>query len=68
MPTREADSSRANELQEVNGRLLIASLMAQEQAEVQDMLRSEAETALTVRDEFISIAAHELRSPSPGSS
>jgi signal transduction histidine kinase len=64
--TRQADAASGDELQDVNGRLLIAGLRAQEQAETQITLRSEAEAALTVRDEFISIAAHELRTPVTG--
>jgi signal transduction histidine kinase len=64
--TRREDSDGEDELQDVNGRLLIAGLQAQAQADVQGTLRSEAETALTERDQFIAIAAHELRSPVTG--
>jgi len=45
---------------------VIAGLRAQEQAEVEETLRGEAEAALTLRDRFISIAAHELRTPVTG--
>jgi len=57
------DSGGADELRDVNSRLLISGLKAQEQAEAEVTLRVEAEAALTGRDEFISIAAHELRTP-----
>jgi signal transduction histidine kinase len=50
----------------VNKRLLVAGLKAQEQAEVEITLRGEAEAELSVRDEFILIAAHELRTPVTG--
>jgi two-component system sensor histidine kinase VicK len=62
-PGRDGDRASRDELQDINGRLLIAGLKAEEQADVQITLRGEAEAALTVRDEFISIAAHELRTP-----
>lgn len=65
-PTRERANDSENELKELNGRLLIAGLKAQEQAEMHLILRGEAEAALTMRDEFISIAAHELRTPVTG--
>ena len=42
---------------------LIAGLEAQEQAEVLPTLRSQAGAALSVCDEFVSIAARELRTP-----
>jgi signal transduction histidine kinase len=57
------DSATADELRDVNERLLLAGLKAQEQAELEIRLRAEAEAALAMRDEFISIAAHELRTP-----
>jgi signal transduction histidine kinase len=66
MLTRPADRRTADELLDVNERLLVAGLKAQEQAEVEITLRGEAEAALTVRDEFMSIAAHELRTPVTG--
>jgi signal transduction histidine kinase len=66
VPTRLVDNGTTDELREVNERLLVAGLKAHEQAEVQTILRGEAEAALTVRDEFISIAAHELRTPVTG--
>jgi signal transduction histidine kinase len=56
----------ADQLVDVNKRLLVASLKAQEQAEMEIVLRSEAEAALAIRDEFMSIAAHELRTPVTG--
>jgi signal transduction histidine kinase len=62
----QIESGTAEELRDVNERLLVAGLRAQEQAELQITLRGEAEAALTVRDEFISIAAHELRTPLTG--
>src|SRR5579859_6540286 len=65
-PARPDDTTTADELRDVNERLLIAGLKAQEQTEIQTILRSEAEAALTVRDEFLAIAAHELRTPVTG--
>jgi signal transduction histidine kinase len=69
-PTRstsaEPDGDTAEELRDVNQRLLVAGLKAQAQAETQIVLRAEAEAALNLRDEFISIAAHELRTPVTG--
>jgi signal transduction histidine kinase len=66
LPTHLIDGSGADLLRDVNARLLVAGLKAQEQAEVELTLRVEAEAALTVRDEFMSIAAHELRTPVTG--
>jgi signal transduction histidine kinase len=63
MSMRNIDSGNTNELVEANERLLLAGLKAQEQAELAIRLRAEAEAALAMRDEFISIAAHELRTP-----
>jgi signal transduction histidine kinase len=65
-PTRPIDAGIADRLVDINKRLLVASLKAQEQAELQISLRSEAEAALALRDEFMSIAAHELRTPVTG--
>jgi signal transduction histidine kinase len=65
-PIPQPDAGSTDELRDVNKRLLVASLEAQEQAELQIILRDEAEAALSVRDEFISIAAHELRTPVTG--
>jgi signal transduction histidine kinase len=65
-PRRGVHSDPEVELREINRRLLVAGLKAQEQAEVELTLRSDAEAALTLRDEFMSIAAHELRSPVTG--
>jgi signal transduction histidine kinase len=65
-PQARPGSGTTDELRDVNRRLLVAGLEAQEQAELQIILRSEAEAALSVRDEFISIAAHELRTPVTG--
>lgn len=65
-PLSPTDGSGADELRDVNERLLVASLKAQEQTELQITLRGQAEAALTVRDEFLSIAAHELRTPVTG--
>jgi signal transduction histidine kinase len=62
-PTRPVDIGTADELRDVNERLLLAGLKAQEQVELEIRLRAEAEAALAMRDEFISIAAHELRTP-----
>jgi signal transduction histidine kinase len=61
--TRAIDIDNADELRDINERLLLAGLKAQEQAELEIRLRAEAEAALAMRDEFISIAAHELRTP-----
>ncbi|MDQ6672621.1 MAG: HAMP domain-containing histidine kinase [Chloroflexota bacterium] len=68
VPTQHEGSSSIDQLhlQEVNGRLLIAGLLAQEQAAVQVALRDEADAALAALNEFISIAAHELRTPVTG--
>jgi signal transduction histidine kinase len=63
IPTRQAYGNTEDELRDVNKRLLIAGLVAQEQAEAQVALRAEAESALKLRDEFLSRAAHELRTP-----
>jgi signal transduction histidine kinase len=60
LPNRDETS---DELLDVNKRLVLAGLKAQEQAEVEVTLRGQAEAALNVRDEFMSIAAHELRTP-----
>jgi signal transduction histidine kinase len=60
LPNRDGTS---DELMDVNKRLVLAGLKAQEQAEVEVTLRGQAEAALNVRDEFMSIAAHELRTP-----
>jgi signal transduction histidine kinase len=65
-PTPQIDADMADQLVDVNKRLLVASLKAQEQAEMEIVLRSEAEAALAIRDEFMSIAAHELRTPVTG--
>ncbi|MGI9145420.1 MAG: sensor histidine kinase [Chloroflexota bacterium] len=61
--TRHTERVRAEELRDANERLLLAGLKAQEQADVEITLRGEAEAALAMRDEFILIAAHELRTP-----
>jgi len=53
---RRGDEPFAQELREVNERLVIAGLREQE-------ARAEAEAALAVRDQFLSIAAHELKTP-----
>jgi signal transduction histidine kinase len=66
MSTRQLDRGLADELRDVNRRLVVAGLKAQEQAEMESTLRSQAEAALIMRDEFISIAAHELRTPLTG--
>jgi signal transduction histidine kinase len=62
----QADPRIAEALVDINKRLLVASLKAQEQAETELILRGEAEAALALRDEFMSIAAHELRTPVTG--
>ncbi len=59
-------SGLADELLDANERLLVAGLRAQEQADVETALRGKAEAALTMRDEFMSVAAHELRTPVTG--
>ena len=88
---RERAADVAAEIRDVNQRLLLAGLAAQEHAETQTALnaalhdlletreravderetqlareraaRDQAEAALRVRDEFLAIASHELRSP-----
>ena len=59
------DLATARELRDVNQRLLIAGLKAQELAEMEITLRDSAEAALKVRDQFMAIAAHELAPRSP---
>jgi len=49
------DRVTADELRDVNERLLLAGLKAQEQAELEIRLRAEAEAALAMREQFISI-------------
>jgi signal transduction histidine kinase len=66
LPRQLIDGGGAELLRDVNARLLVAGLKAQEQADVELTLRVEAEAALNVRDEFMSIAAHELRTPVTG--
>jgi signal transduction histidine kinase len=66
MPMRLVDSGTADALLDVNTRLLVAGLRARGQAVVEITLRGEPETALSVRDEFILMAAHELRTPVTG--
>jgi signal transduction histidine kinase len=66
VPRGPVDSSTADELLDVNKRLLLAGLKAHEQAELEITLRAEAETALGIRDEFMSVASHELRTPVTG--
>jgi signal transduction histidine kinase len=63
VPARVVDTDTTDELRDVNERLVLAGLKAQEQAELEITLRGEAEAALAIRDEFISVAAHELRTP-----
>jgi signal transduction histidine kinase len=63
---RRVQIAPEDELLDVNRRLLVASLKAQEQVAIELRLRSQAEAALTSRDEFMSIAAHELRTPVTG--
>jgi signal transduction histidine kinase len=63
---RRVQIAPEDELLDVNRRLLVASLTAQEQVAIELRLRSQAEAALTSRDEFMSIAAHELRTPVTG--
>src|SRR6266849_2486134 len=67
VPTPQVGIGTADEMRCVNEQLLLAGLKAQEQAQVEITLRAAAEAALKVRDEFISIAAHELRMPLTGS-
>jgi signal transduction histidine kinase len=66
VPAQCDDGTGEDELQDVNGRLLMAGLLAQEQAEVQLALKADADAELTARNEFISIAAHELCTPVTG--
>ena len=51
------------DLVDVNEQLVEAGAEAHKQAELQIDLRTEAESALRQRDEFISVAAHELSTP-----
>jgi CheY-like chemotaxis protein len=50
----------SDELRHVSGRLILAAIRGDEQAQVQTGLRGEAETALSARDDFVSITAYEL--------
>jgi signal transduction histidine kinase len=80
----QSDAESAQQLLEVNQRLLVAGLRSQEQADAAESIsaalvdvaeahrlrliaeqeaRDAAEDALRVRDRFLSIAAHELRTP-----
>jgi len=63
IPPQPVDIATALELRTVNEQLLIAGLKAHEQAELEVSLRGEAEAAVAMRDGFMSIAAHELRTP-----
>src|SRR5207302_59189 len=63
VPTRQAYRGTPDELREFNGHLLTAGLKSQELAAAEVNRRVEAEHELSARDEFISIAAHELRTP-----
>ena len=65
-PAPWVDPAVATEILDVNARLVLAGLRAQAQADLEMTLRTEAEVALGVRDEFMSIAAHELRRPVTG--
>jgi len=65
-PTRRSASRIADQLRDANKQLVVAGLAAHAQAEEQNTLRGQAEAALTMRDEFIAIAAHELRTPVTG--
>lgn len=54
--THQADEAIALNLREVNERLVLAGLR-------EHAARAEVEAALAVRDQFLSIAAHELKTP-----
>ena len=55
-----------DELRDVSGRLVLAAIKRDEQAEAQRALRDEAETALSTRDDFVSTTARQLRTPALG--
>jgi signal transduction histidine kinase len=56
-------TGQLDDLRDISRSFLVARRKAEEQTEIQIARRDQAETALTARDEFISIAAHELRTP-----
>ena len=74
---RDRAEDAATEIRDVNQRLLVAGLEAQERAELQMALNSalrevveerdraiaRADAALRLRDDFLAIASHELRTP-----
>ena len=74
---RDRAADAASEVRDANRRLLVAGLEAQEQTEThaslnaalrealdeRDRALEQAQAALKVRDEFLAIAAHELRTP-----
>ncbi len=53
----------ASTLREANEQLLLSGLAAQQAAAHEQAARTEAEAALRARDEFLSVAAHELNTP-----
>jgi CheY-like chemotaxis protein len=56
----ELNKIATDELRHVSGRLIVAAIKGDEQAQVQTALRGEAESALSARDDFVSITAQEL--------
>lgn len=61
--TAELNRVAADELQDVNGRIVSAAMKAHEHADAQTELRNVAETVLNARDEFVSTTSRELRTP-----
>jgi CheY-like chemotaxis protein len=56
----------ADDLRDANGRIMVAGIKAEKHADEQIALRDAAETALRAREDFVSITARELRTPSVG--